>query len=247
MTLAIVAAMPEELAALQARLDTDRTEQAAGRQIHRGRLAGVDVVLVLAGIGKVAAATTTAVLLDRFAVDTLLFTGVAGGLADGVRVGDVVVGDPFLQHDMDASPLFPRWEVPGTGRARFAADAGLADALASAAARVLAQPHPARDAFGLGQARVHRGLIISGDRFVSSRRRMPAAAHRPARCAGGGDGRGGGGPGLRRLRPAVRRASAPSRTGPTTRPMSTSAVSWPRWRPSTRATSCWPRWRPDRL
>jgi adenosylhomocysteine nucleosidase len=168
MTLAIVSALPDELAALQARLDVDTVQTLAGRQLHRGRLAGREVLLVLSGIGKVAAATTAALLLDRFAVSGLLFTGVAGGLGPGVQVGDVVVADQLLQHDMDASPLFPRWEVPGTGRSHFAADAALADRLAQAAAQVLAQPLPALASFGIATPRAHRGLIVSGDRFVAS-------------------------------------------------------------------------------
>jgi len=168
MTLAIVSALPDELAALQARLDVDTVQTLAGRQLHRGRLAGREVLLVLSGIGKVAAATTAALLLDRFAVSGLLFTGVAGGLGPGVQVGDVVVADQLLQHDMDASPLFPRWEVPGTGRSHFAADAALADRLAQAAAQVLGQPLPALASFGIATPRAHRGLIVSGDRFVAS-------------------------------------------------------------------------------
>jgi adenosylhomocysteine nucleosidase len=130
---------------------------------------GREVVLVLAGIGKVAAATTAALLLDRFAVDALLFTGVAGGLGDGVQVGDVVVAAELLQHDMDASPLFPRWEVPLTGRSRFPADAALTSTLAAAARHVLAERPPAVLAdFGVSTPRVHQGLVVSGDRFVSS-------------------------------------------------------------------------------
>jgi adenosylhomocysteine nucleosidase len=168
MTLAIISALPDELAALQARLDVDHIQPVAGRRFHRGRLAGHEVVLGLSGIGKVAAAATAALLCDRFAVRALMFTGVAGGLAEGVAVGDVVVAGDCLQHDMDASPLFPRWEVPGSGRARFAADARWAGALASAAAQVLAQPHAALASFGIAGPRCHRGLVISGDRFVSS-------------------------------------------------------------------------------
>ena len=123
--LAIVGAMHEEIAALRPCLDDLRTERRAGRDFHLGRLDGHDVILVRCGIGKVAAATTTAVLLDAFDARALLFTGVAGGLGDGVRVGDIVVATTLLQHDMNAEPLFPRWEVPLTGRARFDADAAL--------------------------------------------------------------------------------------------------------------------------
>lgn len=152
--IAVVSAMREELHALHADLDAPRIERAAGREFHLGALHGLPVLLVLSGIGKVAAATTTALLLDRFAVDAIVFTGVAGGLATGVRVGDVVIGDVLLQHDLDASPIFPRWEVPLTGKSRFAADRAWSDALAHAA---LATGHA-----------VHRGLIVSGDRFVAT-------------------------------------------------------------------------------
>jgi adenosylhomocysteine nucleosidase len=150
--IAVVSAMREELHALHDDLAGARIERVAGRDFHLGALHGRPALLVLAGIGKVAAATTTALLLDRFEVEAVLFTGVAGGLGEGVAVGDVVIGDTLLQHDMDASPIFPRWEVPLTGRARFAADAPWSDVLARAAA---ASGHS-----------VHRGLIVSGDRFV---------------------------------------------------------------------------------
>ena len=152
--IAVVSAMREELHALHDDLHDPCVERVAGRDFHLGLLHGRPALLVLSGIGKVAAATTTALLLDRFEVDAVLFTGVAGGLGEGVAVGDVVVADTLLQHDMDASPIFPRWEVPLTGRSRFAADVAWAGRLAAAAHRA-------------GHA-VHRGLVVSGDRFVST-------------------------------------------------------------------------------
>ena len=171
--IAIVSAMHEELHALLPLLQQSRQEVLAGRRFHVGELHGQPVVLVLSGIGKVAAATTAALLMQRFAVRALLFTGVAGGLGAGVRVGDVVVAHQLIQHDMDASPLFPRFEVPLTGRSHFDADKGLADALAQAAQRCLADAsrligsaHLAE--LGVLQPTVHRGLVASGDRFVSS-------------------------------------------------------------------------------
>jgi len=110
----------------------------------------------------VAAATTTAVLLDAFDASALLFTGVAGGLGEGVRVGDIVVATMLLQHDMNAEPLFPRWEVPLTGRARFDTDAAWSARLAQASrALVTADTHAV-------SATIHRGLVVSGDRFVAT-------------------------------------------------------------------------------
>jgi adenosylhomocysteine nucleosidase len=168
MTLAIMAAMPQELSALEAVLGIVRTERVAGRLWCFGRLGGEDVVLTLSGIGKVAAAITTALLLDRYQVRAVLLTGVAGGLGEGVRVGDVVVGTSLMQHDLDASPLCPRWEIPGTGRTRLDADATWSGRLAEGARHVLSRPHEARQQFGIQAPCLHQGLIISGDQFVAS-------------------------------------------------------------------------------
>nr|WP_145549196.1 5'-methylthioadenosine/adenosylhomocysteine nucleosidase [Variovorax boronicumulans] len=156
MRTAIVSAMREELAAVLALLPDEQCERVAGRDFYVGHLHGQEVVAVLARIGKVAAATTATLLAERFRVDRVVFTGVAGGIGAGVGVGDAVVADAFLQHDMDASPLFPRHEVPLYGMSRFEADPALRSALLQAARQALPQ------------ARVHEGLIVSGDRFVSS-------------------------------------------------------------------------------
>ena len=170
---AVVSAMHEELRALLPQLLGVRRITRAGREFHCGRLHGQAVVLVLSGIGKVAAATTVSVLASEFRPKALLFTGVAGGLAEGVRVGDVVLARELLQHDMDASPLFPRYEVPLTGRSRFPADGGLSNRLAAAALHCLADSPMALGAdhmaeFGIDAPRLHQGLVISGDRFVAT-------------------------------------------------------------------------------
>lgn len=166
--IAIVSAMHAELHALLPLVQGARIEERAGRRCHIGRIDGHDVVLVLSGIGKVAAATTAAVLLDGMDVSALLLTGVAGGLGAGVRVGDIVVATTLLQHDLDVSPLFPRYEVPHTGRSHFSADAALCAALEAGCADTLRSPPPGCAALGLGAPRLHRGLVISGDRFVST-------------------------------------------------------------------------------
>jgi adenosylhomocysteine nucleosidase len=159
--LAIVGAMHDELRALLEHMPDERPVLRAGREFWVGHLGGHEVVVVLSRIGKVAAATTATLLLSEFNVDRIVFTGTAGGLGAAVRVGDVVVADALLQHDMDASPLFPRHEVPLYGRDRFATDEAMSQALAEAAQAMLCAQGSA--------ARVHRGLVISGDRFVSQR------------------------------------------------------------------------------
>ena len=180
--IAIVAAMQEELGALLAAMPDEQRVRIADRDFWAGHLQGQPVVAVLSRIGKVAAATTATVLLERFGVCAIVFTGVAGGLAPGVRVGDVVVASRLLQHDLDASPIFPRYEVPLTGHARFATDTAISDALATVAERLLGDPvallgQQVVDDFGLHAPRLHRGLVVSGDRFIARAADSEALRH----------------------------------------------------------------------
>lgn len=184
MATAILSALPEEQAGLLQELQQARRSVHAGRMFWQGTLHGHGVVLALSGIGKVAAATTATALIERFGVARIVFTGVAGGVGAGVRVGDVVVASDYVQHDMDASPLFPRWELPGYARTRLACDGPLS-ALLLEAARACVES----ESFDFGQkadappARVHQGLMASGDRFVSAAR--DAQALRDALAAAG--------------------------------------------------------------
>ena len=170
--IALVSAMHEELAAVLERMPDEHKEVVAGREFWLGHWQGHEVVAVLSRIGKVAAATTATALIERFGVTRMVFTGVAGGLAPQVRVGDVVVASEFIQHDMDASPLFPKHQIPLTGMTRFPADAVLTQALlatAPLAMQDVAASLPRNDWMNidLAAAKVHQGLIASGDRFVS--------------------------------------------------------------------------------
>ncbi len=160
MSTAILSALAEEQQGLIARLRDPRRVERAGRAFWVGQLHGQTVVLALSRIGKVAAATTATTLIEAFGVRRLVFTGVAGGIGPGVQVGDVVVAREFVQHDMDASPLFPRYQIPLYDRERFASDGALTDAL-------LAATHAGLKHLALS-ATVHHGLIASGDRFVSA-------------------------------------------------------------------------------
>ena len=173
MSTAILSALPEEQSSLVQQLAHPQRLMHAGRAFWRGELHDRPVMLALSGIGKVAAATTAALLLQEVDVQRIIFTGAAGGLGPGVRVGDVVIARELLQHDMDASPLFPRFEVPLTGRSRFGTDSDLSDSLAAAAlhclnhaAERIGEAHLAD--FGIDSPLLHQGLVISGDRFVST-------------------------------------------------------------------------------
>jgi len=158
---AILSALAEEQQGLLEQLDKPQSVRHGGRDFWLGELNGHRVVLGLSRIGKVAAATTATTLITRLGVNRMVFTGVAGGVGAGVSVGDVVVAAEFVQHDLDASPIFPRFEVPLYGKTCFACDPALTKMLFNASRMALAET-------GQGQKRLHRGLIASGDRFVSA-------------------------------------------------------------------------------
>lgn len=180
MRLGIISALQEEQHGLVEAMQNATTALHGGRVYTHGLLWGIDAVCVLSRIGKVAGAVTATLLVEKFGVTHILFTGVAGAGDRSIAVGDIVVADALVQHDMDASPLFPRFEVPLTGRSHFHSDHGMALQLLNAAHSFLEHDfHHVIDAhqravFRLQQPRVHRGLIGSGDQFMHDRHLIAA-------------------------------------------------------------------------
>jgi adenosylhomocysteine nucleosidase len=164
--LGIVGAMPEELAAVVDAVHAEEVTELGGRRYYRGRYAGEEVVCVVSRIGKVAAATTVAILIERFQPRAIVMTGLAGAVDPRLAIGDIVIADRLIQHDLDARPLFPRHEVPLLGIAELIGDRTLSDRLAAAAARFVVPPEIV--ALGITAPRVWRGLVASGDQFFAS-------------------------------------------------------------------------------
>jgi len=148
------------------------------RDYVTGSLLNIDCVCVLSRIGKVAAAITAATLIERFNVTHIIFTGVAGAADATVAVGDIVVAEGLIQHDMDATPLFPRFEIPLTGLSTFLSDKRLSDYLEEASDNFISYDFEKnvdaadRATFRLLTPCIHRGLIISGDEFLDSHARL---------------------------------------------------------------------------
>jgi len=172
--LAILSAMPDEITAVVESLDDVTTRELGSRTYHAGKFQGTPIVTVFSGWGKVAAAATTTQLIASYDVTDIVFTGLAGAIQRGLSIGDVVIGTELIQHDMDASPIFPRYEVPLLGKALFATDAGLRARLHAAAERFLREdlaavvPQSSRDWFRISSPRVLEGVIASGDQFINS-------------------------------------------------------------------------------
>lgn len=176
--LGIVSALHEEQRGLIDAMQERQIKTRGMRDYASGKLWGLETVCVLSRIGKVAAAATVATLIEHFGVTHLIFTGVAGGAGKGVCVGDIVVGEQLVQHDMDSSPLFPRFEIPLTGVSLFAADSLLSNYVIQAAGSFLREDFArvihADDcaSFNLTAPNVHHGLIASGDQFIAHSDKM---------------------------------------------------------------------------
>jgi adenosylhomocysteine nucleosidase len=171
MKIGLMGALPEELNEVIQR-SAGLVDRKGGREFWPGQWHGQNFVAALSGVGKVAAASTAALMIERHGVDVMLFTGVAGGVGPGVAVADAVVATHYLQHDMDSSPLFPRHVVPSSGLSRYPTDVQWSQRLAHAAQQALknlqVQWPSGWFSHDLRRNQVHQGLIISGDRFVST-------------------------------------------------------------------------------
>lgn len=164
MTLGIIGAMDSETAALVAAMDETDRETIGGTTFYRGRIADRDVVVVRCGIGKVCAAMCAQALIDRFHVDGIVNTGIAGGLGSALSIGDFVVADAAVQHDFDLTAFgHVRGYMPAMGGddtvpSRYPTDPALSAAFRRAAEQVAAERGFA----------CHGGTVVSGDVFVDS-------------------------------------------------------------------------------
>jgi adenosylhomocysteine nucleosidase len=95
----ILCAMEEEQALLVAALGDPPALPGAGLEARRGQLDGREVVVAAAGVGKVRAATTATLLLERFGCRALVLTGVAGGLTADLAIGDLVIAERVIDID----------------------------------------------------------------------------------------------------------------------------------------------------
>lgn len=154
----IIGAMEMEVETLKAQLQGRKTTTAARMEFCEGTLNGVSVVVVRSGVGKVNAAACTQILADRFGVDAVINTGVAGSLDARIDIGDIVISTDVVHHDVDATLFgYAPGEVPQLGVKAFPAD----EALAQAAQRACRKAAP--------EISVLRGRVASGDQFIVSR------------------------------------------------------------------------------
>ncbi|MGD6804167.1 5'-methylthioadenosine/S-adenosylhomocysteine nucleosidase [Rossellomorea vietnamensis] len=161
MKIAIIGAMEEEVRLLRENIKDAKEEVIGGSQYTSGRMHDVEVVLLRSGIGKVNAAMSTAVLLERFKPDAVINTGSAGGFDADLNVGDVVISTDVRHHDVDVTAFgYEYGQVPQLPAA-FTADQRLKETAAQSAKET-------------SDVKVVSGLIATGDSFMNDPARVEA-------------------------------------------------------------------------
>ncbi|MBU9721099.1 MULTISPECIES: 5'-methylthioadenosine/adenosylhomocysteine nucleosidase [Bacillaceae] len=160
MKIGIIGAMKEEISYFQEKMESLETNGVGLVTFYTGTWNNHDVVISKCGVGKVNAAMTAQMMIDKFKVDSLIFTGVAGAINENLNVEDVVISTSSQQHDIDASALgFERGSIPmHDGPSDFEADQDLIEKAYQAASETLD-----------GDLKVIKGKIVSGDQFIADK------------------------------------------------------------------------------
>ncbi|GGA69026.1 5'-methylthioadenosine/S-adenosylhomocysteine nucleosidase [Ornithinibacillus halotolerans] len=125
MTIGIIGAMDEEIEIIVQEMTNKEETTIANCLFVKGNLRGQEIVLLKSGIGKVNAAMSTTILMERFSPDYVINTGSAGGFAKQLDVGDVVISNEVVHHDVDVTAFdYAYGQVPGMP-ATFQADPSL--------------------------------------------------------------------------------------------------------------------------
>ena len=153
----IIGAMEEEVAALKEDMIVEETVEQASMVFCKGQLCGKEVVVVRSGIGKVNAGICAQILVDRFHVDTLINTGIAGSLDARIDIGDLVISTDALHHDMDAVNFgYEPGQIPRMDVLAFPAD----EELVKKAVEANKKANPKIHTF--------TGRVASGDQFIAA-------------------------------------------------------------------------------
>lgn len=156
--LGIIGAMEIEVNQIKSELSEIKITKKAGMEFNSGMLMGKPVVIVRSGVGKVNAGICAQILCDIFNVDAIINTGIAGSLKDEINIGDIVLSEDALQHDMDAVAFgYDIGIIPQMEESTFKADKKLISIAKQACKSTCTHINS------------FVGRIVSGDQFVSSK------------------------------------------------------------------------------
>ena len=155
----IIGAMNIEVEGILAMMEDIKTQNIAGTVFHIGYLNNTQVVAATCGIGKVNAAMCAQAMICMFSPKAIINSGVAGGMHESLNIGDIVISDELVQHDVNVLEFgYERGKVPGLDTKFFSAD----DTLVKQAKNIC------DDIFANSTKSAYIGRIASGDQFISS-------------------------------------------------------------------------------
>ena len=159
MKIAVIGAMEQEVELLRSKLTNAQTETIANSEFTSGLIDGKEVILLKSGIGKVNAAMSTTILLDKYKPDVVINTGSAGGFDANLDVGAIVISDEVRHHDCDVTAFgYEIGQMAGMPAA-YKADEELIKVAKEAVTEVGTHPFAV-------------GLICSGDVFMADPKRV---------------------------------------------------------------------------
>ncbi|QSX06879.1 5'-methylthioadenosine/adenosylhomocysteine nucleosidase [Sedimentibacter sp. zth1] len=152
----IIGAMQEEVAALIKYYGTSEKVNHLDFEFNIINHNDKKIVVVVSGIGKVNSAICTQLLIDRFKVDCVVNTGIAGAISEKLNIADVVFSTDLLQHDVNAVGFgYKLGEIPRMGENYiFKANKEILDKITKIAEN--------------NNMTYYVGRIVSGDEFVST-------------------------------------------------------------------------------
>ncbi len=157
MKIAIMGAMPEEIAPLLEKVGQYRLEEYAGNKYYEASYAGHDLVIAYSKIGKVFSTLTATTMLQKFGAELLLFSGVAGAINPKLKIGNLIAATKLCQHDLDITAFGHPYGYVPEGKQFIEADASLVAKAKNVAVEM-----------GL---ELMEGTIATGDQFVADPQR----------------------------------------------------------------------------
>lgn len=155
MKIAILGAMDEEVTLIKESLEDLQQVTYSHLIFYTGKLHGHEIVLVKCGIGKVAAAVATTMIIEKFNPDYVVNTGSAGGFDQELNIGDIVISDVVTHHDVDLTVFgYVLGQCAGMPE-NYVCNEQLIEAAESSARQI-------------DGVKVKKGLVCSGDSFVGS-------------------------------------------------------------------------------
>ena len=113
----IIAAMQEEMQEIKKIMTEIEEKKVYELTFFKGKINDKNVVLVESGVGKVNAARTTQILIDKFKVEAIINVGSAGCANNELEIGDIVIGKKLVQHDFDITAFgHPKGYISNAGQ-----------------------------------------------------------------------------------------------------------------------------------